>query len=81
MNGGVVLPPKHTPAGSAARRLLIERQFGEVPARLAGARADDILDAHAVLWTAERFARRHHVILGPDVPERDVRGLPMRIVV
>ena len=79
---GDLLPSKHTPVGLDRRRRLIHELFGEVPDRLRGAKPDDILDAYAVLWTAERFARGEHRTLGPvDGEERDGRGLVMRIVV
>ncbi|GAY12187.1 hypothetical protein TOK_0579 [Pseudonocardia sp. N23] len=44
----------------------------------AGARLDDILDALAAAWSAQRFARGEAEILGP---ERDDRGRPMCVVV
>jgi predicted RNase H-like nuclease len=40
---------------------------------------DDILDAIAVLWTAERIAQSQAGVL-PREPELDEHGLPMRIV-
>ena len=39
---------------------------------------DDVLDAFAVLWSAERFARGAHLVQG--AVEHDRLGLPMRIV-
>lgn len=86
MNGGVIRAPKHTPAGLAERLVLLEPVFGSVAKALAtrpkgDAKADDVLDAFAVLWTAERFARGDHHTLAAHTPERDARGLPMRIVV
>ena len=51
--------------------------FGPV-APLRGARFDDVLDAYAVLWTTERFARGEHVSFGDGA--RDERGILMRIV-
>lgn len=45
------------------------------PTRLAD---DDIADAYACLFSAERIAADSHVCL-PDVPETDALGLPMRI--
>ena len=55
-----------------------------VDIRPRGARVDDVLDAFAVLWSAERFARGEHVVLGRDAQQglvmHDERGLPMRIV-
>jgi predicted RNase H-like nuclease len=84
MNGGGVLrDSKHTASGLAARTALIEREFGmTIPARLPGARRDDILDAYAMLWTAERVAGDGHIALhGPGGPETDDAGITMQIVV
>ena len=79
---GELLPSKHTPLGLAQRRQAIRERFGDVPERLRGAKPDDILDAYAVLWSTERFARGEHITLGStDGDERDERGLVMRIVV
>jgi predicted RNase H-like nuclease len=75
---GQVLAPKRTPEGRAHRRQLIEALYGEVPARLPGARPDDVLDAYAVLWSARRYASGVHETLGGDI---DPIGLPMRIVI
>lgn len=81
MNAGNALASKHTPAGLAARASLIGAEFGEVPCRVTGAKRDDVLDAFAALWTAERFALGQHRVLPEDTEEFDDRGLPMRIVV
>ena len=76
---GRALPPKRTPEGASARLALLVPRYGQiVTARPAGARADDVLDAFAVLWSAERFARDAHIVHGPV--EHDRRGIPMRIV-
>ena len=61
----------------AARAALLAPEFGDVRP-LPGARFDDVLDAHAVLWSAERFARGAHVTFGDG--RRDARGILMRIV-
>ncbi len=77
---GELLPPKRTRAGLDARRRAIEAWYeGEVPDRLPGAAADDIVDAVAVLWSARRFAAGEHLVLGDG--STDGCGLPMRIVV
>jgi predicted RNase H-like nuclease len=65
---------KRTAAGQAARTALL----GVVPAPLPGAATDDVLDAHAALWTARRLAAGQAERLGGD--ERDRRGLRMEIV-
>jgi predicted RNase H-like nuclease len=43
-----------------------------------GSAPDDLLDALAVLWTAERYLRNEARVF-PYVPERDERGLRMEI--
>jgi predicted RNase H-like nuclease len=72
--------------GFAARRALVERHFGDdaftrVRAQWTKSRVadDDVLDAYAALWSAERIARGVAISL-PDPPLRDAFGLPMRIV-
>ncbi len=76
------LPPKRSPAGRARRLALLARRFPHVRAAAArpprGARADDVIDAHAVCWSAARIARRRAVCL-PARPSHDARGLPMAI--
>jgi len=76
---GAPLPPKRSADGAAARLALLRPLYGDVVgARPSGARADDVLDAFAVLWSAERFARGAHLVHGPA--ERDGLGILMRIV-
>jgi predicted RNase H-like nuclease len=76
---GRPLPPKRTDEGRDVRRRLLQELFGPiVTTRLRYARTDDVLDAFAVLWSTERFARGEHVTHGGSA--RDSRGLPMRIV-
>lgn len=70
--------PKRTAGGATERREALEAVFGPLPVRLPGARPDDVLDAYAALWSAERFARGEHVTFGDGA--RDERGLLMRIV-
>ena len=72
--GTPLLHPKRTAAGRAARTALV----GVAPASLPGAAADDVLDAHAVLWTARRLTTGDEERLGGG--ERDERGLLMEIV-
>jgi predicted RNase H-like nuclease len=73
-------------AGREERRALLEQQSGPcVELALAEARAlrsgkDDMLDAFAALWTAERIARGLSVTL-PASPPTDSFGLRMVIVV
>jgi len=87
MNTGVSLAePKRSATGHARRRALIDGRFG--PGVFANARAlvanrdaadNDIADAFACLFSAERIAMGEYVSL-PDPPEVDSEGLPMRIV-
>lgn len=86
-NGGAAMQHyKKTPAGEHERRELVARYFGEgaidaVRAQLAPKRAptDDILDAFAALWTAERIAKGSARTL-PEDPRVDSSGLRMEIV-
>jgi predicted RNase H-like nuclease len=75
---GRVLVSKHCADGLAARRRAVEAVFGPVVTRLPGAGVDDVLDAYALLWTAERHGRGEAMVFGGD--EIDRRGLVMRIV-
>lgn len=77
---------KKTAEGERERRELVARHFGDaaidtVRAQLAPRRApiDDILDAFAALWTAERIANGVARTL-PEEPRIDARGLRMEIV-
>lgn len=84
MNEGV--PPeegKKTESGRRQRLTLLQRCLsGSAPAvarpRPRGSAADDLLDALAVLWTAERIVRGEAMRL-PQEAERDERGLRMEI--
>lgn len=76
---------KKTAAGQAERRALLWPVYGaRVDQALAGRRAlgsaaDDVLDAFAALWTAERIAAGTALTI-PATPVRDARGLRMEIV-
>ena len=72
---------KHTAVGREQRTTVVQRTFDTVVRVPPGAQLDDVLDAYAVLWTAERFARGDHFTLQGPAAERDARGLLMRIVV
>jgi predicted RNase H-like nuclease len=87
MNGRHALPnSKHKPEGLGQRRALIEAHFGSTVDRAsaevagAGATLDDILDAFAALWTAERILRGTSYTV-PSDPARDSCGFTMEIVV
>jgi len=75
---------KHTASGRAARHALAAAHFGDdvVDHALAEtrgiAKSDDVLDAFAALWTAERIAHGESRELTDG--RMDGVGLPMRIV-
>jgi predicted RNase H-like nuclease len=77
--------PKKSGQGFLERLQLVERHFGpvfddlrrSVPRR--AATDDDILDALAALWTAERVLKGTAIVL-PAEPKRDAYGLPMEMV-
>lgn len=78
-NGGApITATKHTKEGLAARRALALAHFGDVPPTPRGASENDLLDAMAALWTAERIQSDRAQSLGDA--HVDVTGLPMRIV-
>jgi predicted RNase H-like nuclease len=81
MNSDEPLVSKHTPLGIEQRSRLIESHFGVSPMPLRSARIDDMLDAYAALWSAERFATSTHRTMPEHHEQRDERGLLMRIVV
>ena len=75
---GEPLPSKHSEAGKNSRKKFLENFLGNVPAAPRGARIDDVLDAHAVLWSTLRFVRNEHASYGDEA--LDAVGLTMRIV-
>ena len=78
LNNGMGLPSKKTAAGQALRRRLLADRF-DVPARAPrGAAIDDLLDAYAVLWSAQRYRSGVHRQFGDG--QFDERGIEMRIV-
>jgi predicted RNase H-like nuclease len=84
--GAPIIAGKRTKAGAAERRRLIDRHFGlaafdTIRGRyLKGQVADDdIADAFAALWTAERIATGEARAI-PETPPTDGAGLPMRMV-
>jgi predicted RNase H-like nuclease len=74
MSGAPLAFAKRTPAGQHDRMALVRAPILPV----AGAARDDVLDAHALLWTARRVARGVEARLGDG--SRDRRGLRMEIV-
>jgi predicted RNase H-like nuclease len=80
------LPPKRSRAGKEARRRLLANRFPDLDDHLESTAwrrrdvgIDDRLDAYAALWSALRFRRGHHCVLGES--ERDRAGIAMRIIV
>jgi predicted RNase H-like nuclease len=74
---------KKTATGRNARRQLLESAFGSEPidgalraTHLAGVAADDVFDALAALWTAQRIANGAARTI-PAIPPVDRFGLPM----
>ena len=62
--GGTAVPDsKHTKAGLATRRVLLENAGITLPPKVAGAAEDDLLDAAAVAWSARRIASGDAVVL------------------
>lgn len=86
MNGAKPMPhPKKSLDGAMERLRLLEAHFGPVYSGLRAAvptryvASDDIVDALAALWSAERFRDGTHHTL-PDTPSRDRFGLRMEMV-
>ena len=78
LNDGDPLPSKKTTEGGLLRRRLLTQHF-DIPSHApTGAASDDLLDAYAVLWSAQRFHRGDHRLFGDG--QRDARGIEMRIV-
>jgi predicted RNase H-like nuclease len=84
--GAPILPGKKTAEGHAIRRDLIASHFGPLAfdsareqVRRNHASNDDIADAFAALWTAQRIVNGQSQTLPLD-PPLDSRGLPMRMV-
>jgi predicted RNase H-like nuclease len=85
LNGGRPPRSKHTPDGLEQRRALLAGWLGAravagLPRRIGPARADDVLDALACAWVAQRWASgQAEELLDPTAP-RDGAGRPMRIL-
>ena len=81
-----IVEPKRKAPGAEKRRVLIDAHFGPDAFDTVRSRYqkkdvadDDIYDAFAALWTAERILRREFGTL-PGEPEKDSAGLPMRMI-
>lgn len=85
-SGTPLLEPKKSGLGFTARLGLVNAAFPDAFARIRreiGRRTaadDDILDAFAALWTAERIARGTAETLPHADPPVDGAGLPMRML-
>ena len=81
--GAPLLSTKRTAIGRHERRELLAGVVPGCPALLAGhyrgAAPDDVVDAVAVLWSTNRWARGEAIVLGDGAVDR--RALPMRIAV
>jgi predicted RNase H-like nuclease len=76
--------PKKTASGRAERLKLLTEHFGSVVSssfeqKPHGCGQDDLMDAFAALWTAQRIASGAAVSL-PEDPDVDRLGLPMEIM-
>lgn len=73
--------PKKIIEGQLERRELLERQFESLPEMLSfktgAAQKDDIFDAIAALWSAQRWLNNEAVSFGAD--QKDSAELPMQI--
>ncbi|MEA3199371.1 MAG: hypothetical protein QOE90_799 [Thermoplasmata archaeon] len=77
MGGGPMRHAKRTPEGLRERDRALRLADAPIPERPSGTRRDDLLDACALAWSADRLARGEALVLGG---ERDARGLRMEIV-
>jgi predicted RNase H-like nuclease len=85
--GAALSESKHTADGRSRRRALLERAgfaaVGEalaLPEGIRGLKVDDVLDAHAVCWTASRiYAGTAQRLPTSDPIPIDATGLPMVI--
>lgn len=85
--GGPMAFPKKTIEGKLARKSLVESFFGQGSFDLirqqfkrSDVADDDILDAFAALWSAERYSHGSALLLPPSA-ETDDTGIVMQIVV
>jgi predicted RNase H-like nuclease len=78
--GGVpVADSKHSRAGLAARRALLAQAAITLPAKIAGAAENDLLDAAAAAWSARRIAAGTAVALtDPAQRADDGTGIAIR---
>ncbi len=82
MNGGVPLESKHNTQGNKKRLALVQEHFPDFNKnweKSAIGIRKDILDAYALLWTAQRISSARERRF-PETSERDRFGLSMQIV-
>jgi len=72
--GAPLQESKHTTAGLTVRRELLRRAGLALPARIAGAAENDLLDAAAVAWSARRIAVGEAVTLSNRAQPADDGG-------
>lgn len=77
-DGAAIAEPKRSAEGRAIRIALLERHAVAIPDKPRGAAMDDLLDACALLWSAQRIAVGTNAQALPRAP-RDVRGLAMQV--
>ena len=87
LGGAPLAHPKKTASGKQLRQDLVAATFGagayeavRAQFRRTAVADDDILDAFAALWSAERLLNGQAAVL-PLTPEHDATGLAMKIVV
>jgi predicted RNase H-like nuclease len=71
LSGAPLQESKHTKAGLAIRRELLARAGLTLPAKIAGAADNDLLDAAAVAWSARRIAAAEAVTLANPAQRAD----------
>ena len=77
--GAPLQQSKHTQPGLAIRRELLARAGLTLPARIAGAAENDLLDAAAVAWSARRIAAGTAITFtGRDQPADDGTEIAIR---
>jgi predicted RNase H-like nuclease len=81
MNGAPLMSRKRTRDGHRERLALLEREGVRIDDAVLGrcaAPSDDVVDAAAVAWSAQRIASGRACSF-PDPPERDTDGRPVAI--
>ena len=82
MNKEVPLPSKHSVDGKRIRLELLQEHFADIGSKLhkwAAGTHKDILDACALLWTAQNISLKREKRFPVEL-ERDSLGLAMQII-